>query len=61
MSAGNSRIVETNQTGIHEQLDNLVDKYIQTENLKPIQPHTKKAFEQVITWLGHFCTRLQRR
>jgi len=52
MSAGNSRIVETNQTGIHEQLDNLVDKYIQTENLKPIQPHTKKAFEQVITWLG---------
>ena len=52
MSAGNSRVVETNQIGINEQLDELVDKYLHTTNRKPIQPHTQEAFEQVCTWLG---------
>ncbi len=52
MSAGNSRIVETNQTGIHEQLGELVNKYLLTQNRKPIQSHTQQAFDSVLAWLG---------
>ena len=40
MSSGNSRTVETNQEGINDALDGLVDKYLHTTNLKPIQVHT---------------------
>ena len=52
MSAGNSRTVETNQTGIHEQLGELVNKYLLTQNRKPIQSHTQRAFDSVLAWLG---------
>ena len=54
MSSGNSRSVESNQDGINEALDGLVDKYLQTSNLKPIQDHTQQAFNEMQKWLGDY-------
>ena len=54
MSSGNSRSVESNQDGINEALDGLVDKYLQTTNLKPIQDHTQQAFNEMQKWLGDY-------
>ena len=54
MSSGNSRTVETNQDGINDALDGLVDKYLHTTNLKPIQKHTQDAFDKMNEWLAAF-------
>ncbi|MET1219636.1 MAG: SAM-dependent methyltransferase [Glaciecola sp.] len=50
--AGNSRTVETNQTGVHEDLLAIVEKYRHTQFKKPIQVHTQQAFNAVAEWLG---------
>ena len=47
MSSGNSRTVETNQDGINDALDGLVNKYLHTKSLKPIQKHTQDAFDKM--------------
>ncbi|MCP3429644.1 tRNA (guanine(46)-N(7))-methyltransferase TrmB [Opacimonas viscosa] len=49
---GNSRSVETNQSGVHEDLLVTVDKYRTSEFRKPIQEHTQKAFAEVQEWLS---------
>lgn len=49
---GNSRTVETNQSGVHEDLIATVEKYRTSEFRKPIQEHTQKAFNEVQEWLS---------
>lgn len=49
---GNSRTVETNQSGVHEDLLATVEKYRNSVFQKPIQDHTQKAFSEVESWLG---------
>jgi len=49
---GNSRSVTSNQPGVHDKLPELVQRYLQAENLKPIQQHTLDAFAQVQHWLA---------
>ncbi|MCU7554553.1 tRNA (guanine-N(7)-)-methyltransferase [Alteromonas sp. ASW11-19] len=51
---GNSRSITTNQTGIHEKLDELVLRYQQAENKKPIGAHTQAAFDEACAWLGDY-------
>lgn len=52
MTQGNSREITTNQVGIHDKLDELVEKYRNSENLRPIGAHTRAAFEEVSDWLA---------
>lgn len=42
----NSRAVTSNQSGLHENLDELVEKHLKATFLKPFQQHTIDAFEQ---------------
>jgi len=49
---GNSRFVSTNQLGVHEKLQEVVQRHLNTQSQKPIQPHTEHAFEQVQNWLA---------
>ncbi len=49
---GNSRTVGTNQTGIHDKLDELVARYRTHEHQRPVSEHTQRAFEQFLVWLG---------
>ncbi len=44
---GNSRSVDSNQAGIHEDLDKIVKRHLSSSFLKPVSEHTKAAFEQV--------------
>ena len=43
----NSRSVNSNQAGIHENLDKLVVKHIQSSYQKPIQAHNLEAFDHL--------------
>ena len=47
MSFGDSKAIETNQPGIHENLTEIVEKHLQHEFKKPIAEHTKAAFAEV--------------
>ncbi|KNC69150.1 tRNA (guanine(46)-N(7))-methyltransferase TrmB [Pseudoalteromonas ardens] len=47
MSDANSRSITSNQTGLHEKLDEVVQKHLNTPFKKPIAAHTQQAFEQV--------------
>nr|WP_252736333.1 tRNA (guanine-N(7)-)-methyltransferase [Aestuariibacter sp. A3R04] len=47
-------MVISNQQGIHEKLDTLVERYKNTENKRPVSDHTKAAFDEVLTWLGNW-------
>jgi len=40
-----SRSVDSNQTGIHDNLDKIVQKHIATQYRKPIQSHNLRAFQ----------------
>ncbi|AYA63026.1 tRNA (guanine(46)-N(7))-methyltransferase TrmB [Alteromonas sp. RKMC-009] len=51
MSTGNSREVLSNQQGIHEKLDELVERYRRTENQRPVSDHTRASFDNVCAWL----------
>lgn len=50
---GNSRVVSTNQQDVHEKIPELVEKYLHSENKKPIQAHTQAAFRRVEDWLDN--------
>lgn len=44
---GDSKVIITNQTGIHEKLGDIVEKHFSHPFQKPYQEHTKKAFDDV--------------
>jgi tRNA (guanine-N7-)-methyltransferase len=52
----NSKIVTSNQQGIHVRLDEIVNRHIQSDYLKPNQPHNLKAFNKMrdATNNGHY-------
>lgn len=47
MSDANSRFVTSNQEGIHEKLEEIVNVHLTTPFLKPIAQHTQQAFDAV--------------
>jgi len=47
MSDANSRSIVSNQAGIHEKLDEIVNKHLDVEFKKPIAAHTQTAFDEV--------------
>lgn len=54
MTTGNSRWVESNQTGPHEKLTDIVLRHLQHPSQKPFNQHTLEAFEQAKQWLGNW-------
>lgn len=44
---GDSKPIVTNQTGIHEKLEEIVEKHLSHPFQKPYQAHTQEAFEQI--------------
>lgn len=52
MTTGNSRGITTSQEGVHDKLDELVLKYQQAENRRPVSAHTQDAYEHTLAWLG---------
>jgi len=44
---GDSKVIVTNQTGIHEKLNEIVEKHLSHEFKKPFQQHTKQAFAEI--------------
>ena len=51
---GNSKAIVSNQTGIHEKLEEIVMKHIKHSSQKPYQTHTKEAFEAINTVVQSF-------
>jgi tRNA G46 methylase TrmB len=47
MNDANSRSIVSNQAGIHEKLDEIVNKHLSAEFKKPIAEHTQLAFDEV--------------
>lgn len=47
MSDANSRSIVSNQDGLHEKLDEIVNKHLTAEFKKPIAAHTQTAFDKV--------------
>ena len=48
----NSKVVTTNQIGVHERLDDIVLRNLNNPFCKPIADHTQVAFDQVTEWLN---------
>jgi len=48
---GNSRVITSNQAGLHEQLDEVVLKHLQHKFRKPYQAHTLSAFKACEKWV----------
>ncbi|MBB1272572.1 tRNA (guanosine(46)-N(7))-methyltransferase TrmB [Psychromonas sp. SR45-3] len=48
---GDSRIITSNQVGLHEKLDEVVLKHLQHDFKKPYQTHTLEAFKEVEKWV----------
>ena len=48
---GDSRIITSNQVGLHEKLDDVVLKHLQHDFKKPYQTHTLEAFKEVEKWV----------
>jgi len=44
---GDSKIIVTNQTGIHEKLNEVVNKHLSHASQKPYQAHTEQAFNEI--------------
>lgn len=44
---GDSKIIVTNQKGIHEKLEEIVEKHLTHPFQKPYQAHTKSAFDEI--------------
>jgi len=44
---GDSKAIITNQTEIHEKLDEVVNRHLQYPSKKPFQVHTKQAFAEI--------------
>lgn len=51
---GDSKSIITNQTGIHEKLNEVVAKHLSHPFKKPFQPHTQQAFEEMDTLVKAF-------
>ncbi len=51
---GNSKEVESNQEGIHRDLEKLVLRYLSAEYKRPIADHTKASFEKAARFLEPF-------
>jgi tRNA G46 methylase TrmB len=47
MPTGDSKAIITNQPGIHEKLNDVVEKHLLHPFQKPYQPHTQQAFDLV--------------
>lgn len=45
--SGNSKIIVTNQPGVHEKLEEIVIKHLAHRSKKPYQAHTIEAFKEV--------------
>jgi tRNA G46 methylase TrmB len=54
MPTGDSKAIITNQPGIHEKLNDVVEKHLSHPFQKPYQPHTQEAFELVNTAVKAF-------
>lgn len=52
IDTGNSRSVSSNQSGIHDRLDELVLRYQKSAFKRPYSEHTLQAFEQASEWLA---------
>ncbi|WP_412971895.1 tRNA (guanine(46)-N(7))-methyltransferase TrmB [Glaciecola sp. MF2-115] len=48
------REITTNQTGIHEDLVDIVNKYKHSQFKKPIAQHTQESFDAAVEWLGNW-------
>jgi tRNA (guanine-N7-)-methyltransferase len=46
-SLGDSRVIVTNQPGIHEKLEEIVEKHLTHRSQKPYQAHTEQAFAEM--------------
>lgn len=44
---GDSKVIVTNQPGLHEKLTEIVAKHIEHPSQKPIQAHTQQAFDEI--------------
>jgi len=51
---GDSKAIITNQTGIHEKLDEVVAKHLSHPFKKPYQVHTQQAFQEMDTLVQAF-------
>lgn len=51
---GDSKSIITNQTGIHEKLNEVVAKHLSHPFKKPYQPHTQQAFKEMDTLVKTF-------
>ncbi|WP_019616456.1 tRNA (guanine(46)-N(7))-methyltransferase TrmB [Psychromonas ossibalaenae] len=49
--SGNSRVISSNQEGLHEQLDEVVLKHLKHAFRKPYQEHTLAAFKECEKWV----------
>ncbi len=52
MSIPNSKAIESNQSGLHQRLEETVRKHLAYSSRKPIAAHTLKAFEHMQDWIG---------
>jgi tRNA (guanine-N7-)-methyltransferase len=52
MTQGNSKIVTSNQQGIHPNLESAVRRHLAHANRKPFSEHTLAAFAQAQAWIG---------
>ncbi|MDP7592164.1 MAG: SAM-dependent methyltransferase [Litorilituus sp.] len=51
---GDSKKIITNQKGIHEKLDEVVEKHLTHPFQKPYQTHTEQAFKEMDEHVGNF-------
>lgn len=51
MTTGNSRTVESDQLGVHQNLGKMVTRHLNTPSQKPYNAHTLAAFTQAEEWL----------
>lgn len=52
MPVGNSRTIDSNQSGPHDKLTELVQRYLRHPSQRPISEHTLAAFTHCQTWLA---------
>lgn len=52
MPEAQSRAIESNQTGPHERLAEVVSKHLRTISKRPVADHTRRAFETMQQWLA---------
>jgi tRNA (guanine-N7-)-methyltransferase len=49
---GNSKVVTSNQAGLHQKLDEVINKHIHSDYKKPYQQHNLVAFAELKDWLN---------